>query len=203
MESNRRYHRTAPAVRNACRAMAGGCTFAAALSADMSVVVTPLPPSTPRTMRGRPGTRSSRASSLGRTGSGTTGLSSSTKARLWRSRRITRAGNRHLDLPAASPQTGKNTSTETWPSGRVHPGARAGELALRCDIHAVGQRAHGSGRNRTARAQLNGGRLSCSCRRRGRCHWRVWTALRMRSVTVPGWEIIATCEECHAVQSGG
>jgi len=148
MESNRRYHRTAPAVRNACRAMAGGCTCAAARSADMSVVVTPLPPSTPRTMRGRPGTRSSRASSLGRTGSGTTGLSSFTKARLWRSPRITRAGNRHLDLPAASPRTGRNTSTETWhlglltryesPFGSVHggeasidDGVGAGDVRLR------------------------------------------------------------------------
>jgi hypothetical protein len=47
-------------------------------SEDMSVVATPSLPSTPCIMRDRPGTY--RALSLGRTGSGTTGLSRSTKA---------------------------------------------------------------------------------------------------------------------------
>src|SRR5450631_4430526 len=53
---------------------------------------------------------------------------------LWQGPRITPAGSRHLDLPDASPQTGDDTSTDTWP-GRTWAGERELGHELPCNRH--------------------------------------------------------------------
>jgi hypothetical protein len=91
----------------------GGCTCDGARNAAMSVAVITLRASTRRVMPGPPVIPSFAASSRGRSGSGTTGRTSSSRDLGWRHPSITRTASRCRDRPGGFRRTGSAGSTET------------------------------------------------------------------------------------------
>ena len=106
----------APRVRGAWsarRRVAGGCTCVGAPSAATSAAATPAPPSTPPPTTTSPGTRSSRASSPARTGTGTSPGPSGCSGHAWPIRSTIRRTSPCRVRRDGCPRTGRHGSTDT------------------------------------------------------------------------------------------
>jgi hypothetical protein len=136
-----RYRRAARAASSAWLPVAGGSTCAAVRVAAVSVVATRRPRSMRVSMPPMHSIRSSGATSLARTGSGTTLPSSTWRARSSLLRSITRSTSPCRDQPAACPQDGSGSCTDATTDVAASTGLPINDETIYMEVHHLVMRA--------------------------------------------------------------